>query len=258
VSPSLLHHIARGPADATPVVFLHGLGSSAADWDQQVPAFAARHRAVMVDLPGHGGSPRGPGPGTVEAMAQEVMRVVDAVAGRPAHLVGLSLGACVAIAMACAQPERVRSLVLVNAFARLRPAGLRGGFRMLTRLALLGVAPMERVAAHVARDLFPRPDQRPLYAAAVASLGRASRRSYLAGVAALTRFDARRRLAAVRCPVLVVAGADDRTVPLAAKQALAAAIAGARLVVVPGSGHATPHDRAADFNRLVLEFVDAH
>jgi pimeloyl-ACP methyl ester carboxylesterase len=129
---------------------------------------------------------------------------------------------------------------------------------MLSRLALLGVAPMEHVAAHVARGLFPRPDQRDLYLAAVARLGRTSRRSYLAAIGALMRFDARRRLDAIGCPTLVVAGADDRTVPLVAKQALARAIPAARLVLVPGSGHATPHDRPEEFNRLVLDFVDAH
>ena len=55
-----------------------------------------------------------------------------------------------------------------------------------------------------------------------------------------------------------MAGDRDRTVPLAAKAWLAAAIPGARLAVVPGSGHATPFDQPDVFNRLLLEFLAAH
>ncbi len=116
--------------------------------------------------------------------------------------------------------------VVVNGFARWRPAGGRGAARALLRLALLVGAPMPVAAAHNLR--------------------------------ALARFDVRGQLAAVRRPTLVVAGACDRTVPLAAKRALARGIPGARLVVVPASGHATPMDRADAFNRLVLGFIAAH
>lgn len=248
----------RGPDAAPPVLFLHGLGSSSADWRFQVPAFAERYRVILADLPGHGASPRPAGRLTIEGMAGRVEALVAALDARPAHVVGLSLGACVALALALHAPARVRSLTLVNAFARLRPAGPRGAARMLVRLALLAVAPMDVVAAHVARGLFPRPEQRDLFLAAVAALSRTPRSAYVASVRALARFDVRDRLDRVACPTLVVAGEQDETVPRAAKEALCRAIPGARLAVIPGSGHATPHDRPEAFNRLVLEFLDAH
>jgi len=147
---------------------------------------------------------------------------------------------------------------LVNAFARLRPAGWRGALRMLERLALLAVAPMPVIAARIAQGLFPAPDQAELRAAAVASLSRNDKRAYLAGVRAVTRFDVRRRLAEIRCPTLIVAGGQDTTVPRAASDLLRRRIPDARLVVVPGSGHATPYDRPDLFNQLVLEFVARH
>jgi pimeloyl-ACP methyl ester carboxylesterase len=114
---------------------------------------------------------------------------------------------------------------------------------------------MTTVAAQVARRLFPWPEQRTLYESAVASLAATPRRAYLAAMLALARFDARGQVAAIRHPTLVVAGDRDTTVPLAAKVALAAAIPGARLVVVPASGHATPHDQPETFNRILLEFL---
>lgn len=254
-----LHCEVRGPADATSVVvFLHGLGSSSADWPYQVPAFAERHRVVLVDLPGHGRSPLPAGGLTVDAMAVALETLLDRLGAARAHAVGLSLGGCVGLALALAAPARVRSLTVVNAFPRLRPAGVRGAGRMLVRAGLLAAAPMTVVAAHIARGLFPRPEQRELYLLAVASLSRISRRSYVAGARALTRFDVRARLASVACPTLVVAGSIDRTVRLADQEALARAIPGARLAVVPGSGHATPHDQPEMFNRLALDFIAAN
>lgn len=248
---------AGDPAGAPSVLFLHGLGSSSADWAFQVPVFAERFRTITLDLPGHGRSSRPQGGLIVEAMAARVAEALERLGEGPAHVVGLSLGGCVALALALGAPDRVRSLTLVNAFARYRPAGLRGALRTLRRLGLLLCAPMDRVAAHVAAGLFPRPEQRDLYVAAVASLSRTPRRCYLAAMGALAAFDARRGLGGIACPTLVVAGDRDATVPLAAKEALARAIAGALLLVVADSGHATPADQPAVFNRAVLDFITA-
>lgn len=250
----MLHHALHGHA-GPPVVLLHGLGSSSADWPQQQAVLQARHRVVAVDLPGHGGSPLPPGRLTIEGMARDVAALLAGVGEEPAHVVGLSLGACVALRLALQSPARVRTLTLVNPFARVQPAGPGDLARLAQRLLLLGTAPMETVAAHVARRLFPWPEQRALYDSAVASLAATPRRAYLAAMRALARFDARGQVAAIRQPTLIVAGDRDTMVPLAAKAALAAAIPRARLLVVPASGHATPHDQPAAFNRALLEFL---
>jgi pimeloyl-ACP methyl ester carboxylesterase len=176
----------------------------------------------------------------------------------PAHVVGLSLGACVALRLALEAPARVRSLTLINPFARVQACGPADVARLALRMILLGTAPMDAVAAHVARRLFPWPEQRGLYESAVASLAATSRRAYFATMRALARFDARPQVAAIRQPTLIVAGDRDTSVPLAAKAALAAAIPRARLLVIPASGHATPHDQPVVFNRVLLEFLAAH
>jgi len=189
-------------------------------------------------------------------MAGDVAALLAALEAPSAHVVGLSLGGCVALALALDHPDRVRSLTLVNAFARPAPAGTRGALRFLIRLSLLACAPMSVVAAHVARGLFPRPDQADLYRAAVASLAGNPRSTYLACVRGLLGFDVRARLGELRCPTLVVAGDRDTTVPLAAKRLLQTSIAGAELAVIEDSGHVTPYDQAERFNAVLLGFLN--
>jgi pimeloyl-ACP methyl ester carboxylesterase len=258
-----LYHERHGLRGAPPLVLLHGLGSSSADWRWQVAAFSDRYSVIILDLRAHGrsdlaGGTLAHGRLSVEAMAVEVDDLLVSLAEGPAHVVGLSLGGCVALALALAAPARVRSLTLVNTFARLRPAGWRGGWRMLERMVLLAVAPMPLIAARIAHNLFPKPEQGDLRAAAVASLGRNDKRAYLAAVRALTRFDVRRRLGDIRCPTLLVAGERDTTVPRASLELLRHRIPNAQVRIVPDSGHATPYDQPDLFNGLLREFVAGH
>jgi pimeloyl-ACP methyl ester carboxylesterase len=250
-----LHYTLTGPADAPVVLLLHGLGACGDDWHMQVPALVGHYRVLAVDLPGHRHSPPARGMPSVRRMAAAVDRLLDALAIERAHVVGLSLGGCVALALALRAPARVRSLVVVNAFARLRPAGLRATARGAGRLMLALGAPMRVMAAYVARETFPEPHQGELRRAAVERLATNSRRCYIASLAALLGFDIRRRLGEIRCPTLVVAGARDTTVPIAAKDLLARSIPGASLRVVKDSGHVTPFDQAAAFNELLLEHL---
>ena len=255
-----MYYERRGRTDgaAPPVLFLHGLGSSAADWAPQLGPFGERYRLLLVDLPGHWRSALPRGRLTIAAMAERVDALLDQLDTPPAHVVGLSLGGSVGLALALRAPARVRSLTLVNAFARLAPPDAAGGLRMLARLVLLGVAPMSVVAAFVARGLFPEPQQAHLYRLAVASLGRTSRWTYLASIGTLVAFDARARLDRVACPTLVVAGERDRAVSLASKAALGRDIPGARVELVPDSGHVTNRDQPTIFNRIVLDFLAVH
>jgi len=246
-----MYYRLTGPADAPVVVLLHGLGSSGDDWTNQVEALAP-YRVLAVDLPGHHRSARPSGRLSIDGMAGRVETLLATLGIERAHVVGLSFGACVALAFALRAPGRVRTLTVVNGFAHFRPSGLRATARGAGRLALALVAPMTLVGAYVAREVFPRPEDQELRRTVTARLGANRRRHYLESLAALMQFDVRARLGQIRCPTLVVAGADDTTVPLAAKTLLARAIPGARLEVVERSGHVTQYDQPAAFNRLLL------
>src|SRR4030095_16898966 len=230
-----LHHTRRGHSGPA-VVLLHGLGSSCREWEFQEVALEPRYRGIAVDLPGHGNSAPPRAAVTIETMADEVGALLATLDEEPVHVVGRSLGACVALRLGLQLPGRVRSLTLVNPFTRVQPTGPRDVARLLVRLTMLSVAPMRMFGAHVARGLFPWPEQRALYEAAVTSLGATSRRGYAAARRALAQFDARGQVAAIRRPTLVVAGDRDTMVPLAPKLRLGPAVPRAARVVGPVSG----------------------
>lgn len=244
----------RNPRDPA-IVLLHGLGSTGDDWPLQVAAFAPQYRVIALDARGHGRSDKPRGQYSLARMADDVAELLAQLGEPSAHIVGLSLGGCMALQLALSHPARVCSLVLVNTFARLQPAGWRGALRFARRWWLLAFAPMTATAAHISQRLFPKPEQRLFYEAAVARIAANPKREYFKAIRALTAFDATARLREIACPTLVVAGDRDTTIPLSAKERLARGIPGARLVVVPDSGHATPYDQAEMFNRIVLEFV---
>jgi pimeloyl-ACP methyl ester carboxylesterase len=252
-----LHYTTHGHdrVGGSPVVLLHGLGSCGDDWLMQVPALTTRYRVITVDLPGHGESGATPKGVTIESMARPVVALLDALDEARAHIVGLSLGGMVALQLAVDHPSRVRSLVLVNTFARLHqpPGGLVRG---LVRVGLLVAAPMSWTGRWVAGGLFPGPDQGPIREVAAKRIAANSRRSYLRAVSAILRFDASRWLGEIRAPTLVVAGAQDQTAPLPSKIELATGIEGARIEIVEGSGHATPIDAPETFNSLLLRFLE--
>ena len=117
-----LHHTRRGHSGPA-VVLLHGLGSSCRDWEFQEVALETCYRIIAVDLPGHGNSAPPRAAVTIEDMADEVSALLAALDEEPAHVVGLSLGACVALRLGLQSPE---SRALVDAGQPIRPRAAHG------------------------------------------------------------------------------------------------------------------------------------
>ena len=111
---------ADGPADAPPIVLLHGAILSRTMWRPLMALLRDRYRCISLDLPGHGtqASERF----TMETAVARVMETIDRQAAGRAVLVGLSLGGYVAMAVAAASPHRVRGLVVAG--ATLEPRGV--------------------------------------------------------------------------------------------------------------------------------------
>lgn len=255
IGPFRIHFHEAGSGDA--ILLLHGLGSCGQDWLLQMPLLSRRFRVIAPDLRGHGQTDKPPDCVRVSDLASDVIGLLDALDIDRAHVVGLSLGGCVALQMALDVPARVRSLMPVNTFARLEPDSPRHALMLASRLVVLGLRGLPAQAEFVAARLFPKPEQAPLRQLAAERIAANDVTTYRRLLFALRAFDVRDRLREIACPTLIVAGDRDSTVPIKAKQLLAANIPRARLEIVADSGHATPIDQPDVFNSLLMQFVES-
>lgn len=219
------------------VLFIHGAGMDHTVWALQTRYLAHHGRSVLaVDLPGHGRS-GGPPLRSIEAMADWILRVLDAADVGGAALVGHSMGALVGLAAAAAAPERVRSLALLGVAERMPvhpelQAAADDGRRLAPELvASWGHGRSGHVGGNPAPGLW-------MMGAALTLLERAPPGVLAADLAACNAYDGAIAAAArVACPTLLLLGATDRMTPPAKAKSLGAAITASRTVVLPDAGH---------------------
>jgi pimeloyl-ACP methyl ester carboxylesterase len=245
------------------VILIHGFGSSLYTWKDLIPALAARHDTIALDLPGFGESER-PADLSLEDLPRAVIGLMDRLGIARAALVGNSLGGATAAIVAATAPGRVSRLVLLDAAGfNVEPQARPGTVRLATSWAapVLGLLPGKRLI--VERSL-----RQVFHDDALVTEERVS--EYLASVQRPGTFAALRSLGAslgerpsrvaealpaITAPTLVVWGDDDRWIPLAHADRFVAAIAGARKVVIPACGHVPQEEKPAEVARVLLEFL---
>ncbi|MGN6170389.1 MAG: alpha/beta fold hydrolase [Solirubrobacteraceae bacterium] len=224
------------------VVLVHALGSSHRAWRAQVRALSDRYRVVAVDLPGHGDAE---GPFTLARAVESVHITISQGAGK-SHVVGVSVGAVVALLACLEHPTEVTSLILSGGLAH-PPWWLV----------------LQRVVARITPE--------PLVVRALAGMysgGRAEhgdpavedlrwcgKRTYLGALRELASLDLRPRLGHVAVPTPVLCGSKDRAnIPLSRE--LAAGIPSAELQIVPGATHLWNLQQPEKFNRTAAAFLE--
>lgn len=246
------HYESQG--DGPALLFLHGIGSSTADWAEQIREFSKNYRALALDLRGHGESDKPPGPYSMALFAADAAAVLRALDIRTAHVVGLSLGGCVAFQMAVDFPELVQSLVVVNS----APEIVRRSFRTLLeswrRTAIVRWRGLRPLGERVSRRLLPKPEHAALRAAFVERFAQNDPQAYLESLKAVVGWSVANRLQSLACPVLVVSADHDYT-PVSAKERYVRRLPDARLVVIADARHATPVERPREFDAALAEFL---
>ncbi len=238
----------------SPVLFLHGLGGDQRFWLYQVPAFCGRYPTLTIDLRGHGRSGRPPRDFTIADMARDVVRLLRSIGVERAHLVGASLGGLVAQQFALDYPFATASLVLADTFCAV-PEEFQETIR--ASMQFIENNAMAEVAAARIRNAFSdhaNPVMRDYFIDRVAQNDKAS---YVRAARAAMSYSSADRLGEIAVPTLVVVGDEDRVTPPPLSETLAERIDGARLVRIAGAGHITNLEKPDEFNRVVLEFLDA-
>jgi 3-oxoadipate enol-lactonase len=238
-----------------PLLMLHGLGSSGADWWFQMPCFAPQYRLILPNLRGHKHSSALRGPVSAYTLAADMAQLLDELNISAAHVLGLSLGGLVAQLLAIHFPQKVNKLILVNTFARLWPTSLHEAYILARRAMVSRFLPPGTTAKVVARDLFPRHDQAALRDEVLKRVGTNDVVSYRHLVAAIRQFDSRPQLNRIAAATLLITGDRDEVVPRSCQQQLVRGIRKVQWHIVRDSGHATPVDQPEEFNRVVLEYL---
>jgi len=245
----------HGNAGAPALLFLNSIGSTRALWERQRRAFAGDYRIVLYDARGHGQSDAPPGPYTIAQLAQDALAILDAERIATAQICGLSLGGLTALWLAVHAPDRVRSLTMANTGARIGSVEFWDA-----RMALVHERGMKAVADVAIPNWFTE-GFRAREPATVQpfrdDIESTPVEGYLGCSAAMRDGDLRESLTAVRCPVLAIAGASDRSTPPELLQFVHDRLPGSRLVMLQAA-HISNVEQETAFNAALSTFLAAH
>ena len=237
-----------------PLLLLHGLGSNGRSWEYQQAPFAAQYRVIVPDVRGHGRSAKPPGPYSVPQFARDIFALLDHLQIDRFHLVGLSMGGMIGFQMAVDQPERFKSLTVVNSGPELVPRSLKERWQIVQRRLVLTFSSMEKIGEFIGSRLFPEPYQADYKKQFVQQMRENDPKAYRAATNALIGWSVSNQLDRIQCPVLVISADMDYT-PVALKEAYMRQLPTGKLQVIHNSRHATPIDQPEAFNTAVLQFL---
>ena len=239
--------LVMGPAAGNPIVMIHGFGADLESWAFNQADLAAERPVHALDLPGHGGSGKDVGDGSIVALSKAVVAYLQHGGLSGAHLVGHSLGGAIAVQVALDNPDLVSELTLVapagfgpdiagdfidGFITQSRPRKLRGVLEAL--VAQPGLITAEMIE-NVLR--FKRLDG-ALHALKTIAAANFDGNSQ--------RIDLRDRLSELSQPVRVLWGAEDRILPATHAENIENA------TVIQGAGHIVHMEKAADVNSAIL------
>ena len=245
--------------DGEPVVLIPGFAAGRWIWFKQTSELSRKFRVIIFDPRGVSESDKPEGSQSISLLADDVAHLLQTIGVASAHIVGASFGGFVAQEFALKYPSMTQKLVLCctsfggpnhvvpapeTLLALASTKGLNSEERMRTNL-LLAFSP-EYVRTRVAEVD---------HVVQLRAANEVPEHIYLSQMQAAMSFNAESKIKHIKSPTLVVSGDADVIVPVQNSRNLAAKIPGAELRIVEGGSHTFFIERAAEFNRLVTEFL---
>ncbi len=255
-----LFHDEQG--SGAPLLCIMGLASDHRAWALQMDAFAEQHRTIVFDNRDVGASTICEDDYAIADLAADAIGLADHLGLERFHLLGISLGSCVAQRVALAIGDRVHTLTLAATWAGTAPAYSEMRSRVwerevrrstreefLEEFMLLTLSEQlfesEEAVDTVKRMTMENPDPQPTEA-------------LVRQIRSMSRHDVRDRLSELRMPVHVIAGDRDLLIPPWKSEEVAQYVDDATLTLLRGIGHAMNLERVEEFNRAVLSWLAEH
>lgn len=241
-----------------PIVLMHSFLCSREMWSYQAAELAASYRVVNLDMRGHGDSGPAEDPFTLDDLVDDVVVVLDHLGIERAVWGGLSIGGMIALRAALTVPDRIDALIVADSSAERDPLFERTKYRFLGAVArVVGIRP---VLGQIVRIMFGRSTRRDnpaLVAEWRERFAAVHLPSILQGLDCLIRRPAvLDRLDTIRVPTLVLVGEEDAGQPPRRSRAIASAIPGSELVIVPEAGHLSALEQPERMTEAMRDFLD--
>jgi pimeloyl-ACP methyl ester carboxylesterase len=239
-----------------PIVLLHGyVGDGRSVWRHQIDQLSDSFTVIAWDAPGAGGSSDPPETFGIDGYAESLARFIEKLDLAPVHLVGLSFGGALAIALQRRHRHLCRSLVLVSAYA-----GWRGSLdRAVADDRLVQAHGLsERTSAELVDALLPTMFALPVGEVDLRAFRSALEAFHPSGFRAMANAsaeDVHEIALTIDLPALLVYGDQDTRAPMGVAKALQEAIQGSRLVVLHGAGHVCNVELPERFNDELRRFL---
>ncbi|MFZ0040579.1 MAG: 3-oxoadipate enol-lactonase [Solirubrobacteraceae bacterium] len=245
-----LHHTCDGNLEAPDLLLGGSLGTTLEMWEPQLAGLGAVARLIRFEHRGHGGSPVPPGPYSIADLGADVLALMDRLELERASYCGLSLGGMVGQWLAMNAPGRIDRLILICTSAHLPPPQ-----DWRDRAAAVREAGSPEAIADAVLGRWFTPGYRERNPAIVAGyremICSISGDGYAACCEAIADMDLRPGLEHIVAPTLVLAGAEDPSIPPQHGQAIAEAVPGARFEVLDPGAHLLSVERATEVSGLI-------
>jgi 3-oxoadipate enol-lactonase len=241
-----------GRHDSRRYVLIHSLAMDGSVWNEVGSILAESGEVVALDCRSHGRSSRMPGPYTPELFADDIAALFDHLGYTDAIVAGCSMGGCVAQAFAAKYPDRVSALALIDTTAWYgadAPEEWRKRAATAKRDGLASMAPFQTTRWF--GDKF-RAENAERVTAAMGVFIANDIDCYVSTCEMLGDADLRGALSSYKMPVAIAVGEEDYATPVASAQAMADAIKGATLTVLPNARHLTPIECPQQISDLIL------
>ncbi|MBC7803912.1 MAG: 3-oxoadipate enol-lactonase [Candidatus Parcubacteria bacterium] len=245
----------HGKEGAPWLTLSHSLACSVRMWDPQIAALKDRYRILAYDTRGHGGSEATKGAYTLELLADDLCFLLRELGIAKTHFCGLSMGGMIGQTFALKYPGIFQTLLLADTTSRY-PEGAAALWAERIRTA--EAQGMEPLAQPTLERWFTEPFRRN-NPAVVESIRRLIVATPVAGYAgcshAIPKINLTARLKEIRCPILVVVGADDSGTPVSMAKEIHDNAPGSKLVVLPEAAHLANLEQPEGFTRALQNLL---